>query len=69
MGFKENIEGRSRDNFCSRKAKCITYSECVSLALFIQISMRMRLIILPSVAVPHFAKVSHKSYDFRKKSY
>ena len=44
-----------------------TCSQCVFLALFIQHAMRMRLIILPSVAVTYFATFYHKSYDFRTK--
>jgi hypothetical protein len=45
------------------------YSECVSVALATQNAMRMRHIILPSVAclaVPYFSTASHKWHDFRK---
>ena len=48
---------------------CITYSECVSVALVIQNARRMHRIILSSVvcpAVQHFY-TSHKRHDFRKK--
>jgi hypothetical protein len=44
--------------------------ECVSVALGVQHSKRMRRIILLSVACPalqYFSKSSHKRYDFRKK--
>jgi hypothetical protein len=44
--YKRNIEGRSRDHCCRGKAVSITYSECVSVALFIQHAKRMRRIIL-----------------------
>jgi len=40
-----------------KKAMIVTYSECVSVALFIQYAISMRRIILSSVAcltVPHF---------------
>jgi hypothetical protein len=50
----------------------ITYSECVSVALVIQHSTRMRPIILSSVAclgLPCFSTLSHKRHDFREKSY
>ena len=48
--YKCNVESLSR-NHCSRgKAISVTYSECVSVALFIQHSKRMRRIILSSVA-------------------
>jgi hypothetical protein len=51
------------------KAISITYSESVSVALVIQYAMRMRHIILLSVACmdpPYFAK-DHKRHDFRDK--
>jgi hypothetical protein len=45
------IEARSRNHCCCGKAITITYSECVSVALVIQVAKRMRRIILSSVAV------------------
>ena len=49
---------------------CIKYSECVPVALFIQHEMRMRFIILSSLAsssLPYFFTLSHKRHDFRGK--
>ena len=45
---------------------CITYSECVFVALVIQHAIRMRKIILSSaasLAVPYFPTLSHKLHD------
>jgi len=44
------MDERSRDHCCSGKAINITYSEGVFVAVVIQRVMRMRHIILPSVA-------------------
>jgi hypothetical protein len=67
--YKCNIEARSRNHFCSGKVISIKYSECVSVALVIQHTKRMRCIILSSVAclaVPCFSALSHTRRDFRE---
>ena len=48
--YKRNIEVRSHNYFCRERTISIAYSECVSVALFIQHAKRMRLIIVSSVA-------------------
>jgi hypothetical protein len=52
MYVLRNIEARSRNCYCRLKAIIITYSECVFVALVIQHVVRMRRIILSSVACP-----------------
>ena len=50
------------------RAKTITYSECVPVALGIQRTMRMRRITSSSVACPnvqYFSTLSHKRHNFR----
>jgi len=49
----------------------VEYSECVSVALVIRQAIRMRLIVLSSVAClsqTHFFTLSHKRHDFRGKA-
>jgi hypothetical protein len=48
--YKRNTEVRSRNHCCRGKAVNIIYSECVSVALVTQNAMRVRCIILSSVA-------------------
>jgi hypothetical protein len=71
---KCNIEARSRYHCCRGKAVCITYYECVCVALVIQHAHRMRRIVLSSAAcrAPPYLSIlglSHKRQDFRKKKY
>ena len=68
--YKRNIEPRSHYQCRSGRAIIITYSESVSLALVILHAMRMRRIILLSVAsmcLPDVCTLSHKREDFRGK--
>jgi hypothetical protein len=47
-----------------------TKPECVPVALFIQHAMRMRHVLLSSVAyvvLPYFSTLAHKWHNFRKK--
>ena len=70
--YKRILKTRSRNHSCRREAKNITYSECLSVALFMQHTMRMRRIILSSVAwlaLPYFSTLSQKGTFFLKKGY
>ena len=60
--YKRNIQARSRNHCCRRKAISITHSQRMSVALVIQHAERMRRIILSSVDCP---AVSHTRQDFR----
>jgi hypothetical protein len=63
-------EVRSRNHCCREKAINITYSECVSVALVIQHAMRMRPIVLSSLAclaVPYFSTYLIKGKVFGEK--
>jgi len=67
--YKRNIEARSRDQCCRGKAISVTYSQCVSVALFIQRAKRMRRMILSLVAysaVQYFLTLLNKRHEFRK---
>jgi len=60
----------SCNHCCSGKAISIAYSECVFVALCIQYAVRMRRIILSSVAslaVQYFCTLSHKDTIFKKR--
>jgi hypothetical protein len=64
-----NMQTCSVNHSCSVPAISITYSECVFLALVSQHAMRIRLIILSSVARPavqYFFTLLHNGHDFRK---
>ena len=64
------MEARWHNHYCCGIALSITYSECVSVALFIRHAMRMCRIILPPAVclVPtHFPTLSHKLHDFPKR--
>ena len=68
--YNVTIRARSCHHCCSGKSISITYYECVFVALGIQHAMRMRLVILPSVACPalqYFSTLSHKRQRFREK--
>ena len=65
-----NIEARSCTYCCSGKVMIIKQLVCEFVVLVIQHAMRMRHIILSSVAchaVQYFTTLFHKRYDFRKK--
>jgi len=70
MSYNQTDNVRFRYNWCNGIATNITYSDCVSAALFIQHAKRMRRIILSSMACPapqYFSTLSHKLHDFRGK--
>jgi hypothetical protein len=66
---KRNSEARSC-NFCYHGTQISIFSECVSVALVIELARRMRRILLPCMAckaLPYPSTLSHKRYDFRSK--
>jgi hypothetical protein len=66
---KRNIEALSCNHSGRGKAVNVSFSECVPLAFVIQNEMRMRRIILSSVAclaLPYFSTLSHKRHDLGK---
>jgi hypothetical protein len=72
MCIQRNTEARSRNQCCRGEAETTTYSECVPVTSVIQHAMRIRPIILSSVAcqvVPYFRTFSHKLHDFREKKF
>jgi len=69
--YTSNTEVLSRNHSCCEKGKGMAHSGCVSVALAIQHLMRMRSIILSSVACPalsYYSTLSHKRQDFRGKN-
>jgi len=70
MYVKRKAEALQRNHSCSGKAISVTYSECASIAFFIQHAMGMSHVILSSVAyldLPAFSTLTHKRHDFRNK--
>jgi hypothetical protein len=64
-----NTEARSRNHCCRGKAITIIYSECMSVALVINHTKRMRRVIPLSVsclALTYFSTLSHKRHDVMK---
>ena len=57
--YKRTIEARSRNHFCGARARNIKYYKSVSVALVKQNAMRMRPIILSSVACLTLLSFSH----------
>ena len=67
-----NIEAISRNHWCRGRAVVITHPGCVSVALVIQRTKRMRLVILSSVAclaVPYFSHYLKNATIFGGKNF
>ena len=65
-----NIEALSCSHCCIGKAKSITHSECVFVALVTQHAMHCACALLSSVAGPalhYFSTLSDKRQDFRER--
>jgi hypothetical protein len=70
MYVKINTEVRTCNNFCIGKAISNAYPECIFVAHVNQQAMRIRYIILSSVAcpaAPYFFTLSDKQHDYRTK--
>ena len=60
----------ARNHYYRRKAINITFSECMFVVLVIHHAVRMRLVVLSSVAcpaVPYFSTLPHKLRSIREK--
>ena len=72
MYVSRNTETRSCDHCYHGKAVLFIYSECVSVALGMQHTKPMRYIIYwhlrPGLLNHFFSTLSHKRYDFGKKT-
>jgi len=67
MYYKRNIEPRSHSHCCLGKAKVLTYSECLSVALLFLHENLMRPVILSYVAylaLRYFPTLSDKWHHF-----
>jgi hypothetical protein len=69
--YIRNIEARSLNHCFRGKSINIIYSECVSVALVIQYSMRKRLIFICGLSGSNifFPTLSHTRHGFQKQSY
>jgi hypothetical protein len=70
VSVRVHVTARSWNCCCPGNSINITCSQCVSVALVIQNTKRVRSVILPSVAppaLPYFPILSHIRQDFREK--
>ena len=67
--YKPNIEARSRNHCCREKAKIITYSEYVFVAVVIMQCACAVSSYVACPAVPQFSTLFHKRNDFNKKKF